>query len=172
MDAVSLAARQLSLEAAADPVHPLSPLAPARPLRHLVAFKCAALTPEKADELGRALDTLPRLILELGALAHGVDMGLREPGYNVDYAITADFGDQASYMAFCRHPAWVQVVNEVIKPLLAPGEPVARMQFKTVHTPWGSGARQTLMRADPALFDIRFGKAVREPGSPESVILA
>ena len=151
-----------------DPI-PLSPAAPARPLRHVVSFKCADWSPAKADELGAALDALPASIKELGAFHHGPDMGLREAGYNMDYAITADFDDQASYTAFCHHPAYLKVVSDVIKPLLAPGEPVARMQFKIEHN---SRARQTLMRADPALFDIRFGKAVREPDSPESVIAA
>ena len=154
--------------ASPDP-KPLSPAAPARPLRHVVSFKCSDWSPAKAEELGAALNTLPASVKELGAFHHGPDMGLREPGYNMDYTMTADFADQASYLAFCHHPAYLKVVNEVIKPLLAPGEPVARMQFKMEHY---SRARQTLMRADPALFDIRFGKAVREPGSPESVILA
>ena len=154
--------------ASPDPI-PLSPAAPARPLRHVVSFKCADWSPAKADELGAALDALPASIKELGAFHHGPDMGLREAGYNMDYAITADFDDQASYTAFCHNPAYLKVVSDVIKPLLAPGEPVARMQFKIEHN---SRARQTLMRADPALFDIRFGKAVREPDSPESVIAA
>ena len=152
-----------------DDPKPLSPAAPARPLRHVVSFKCSDWSPTKAEELGAALNTLPASIKELGAFHHGPDMGLREPGYNMDYTMTADFADQASYLAFCHHPAYLTVVNEVIKPLLAPGEPVARMQFKMEHY---ANARQTLMRADPALFDIRFGKAVREPGSPESVIQA
>eukprot|EP00966_Prymnesium_polylepis_P200738 4651410-Prymnesium_polylepis.1 len=80
-------------------------------------------------------------------------MGLRQPGHNADFAITADFADQASYLAFCRHPAYKSVVDEVIKPLLAPDEPVTRVQFKIDHI---SRARQTLMRADPPLFNIRF----------------
>jgi len=42
----------------------------------------------------------------------------------------------------------------VIKPLLAPGEPIARMQFKIDHN---SRARQSLLRADPPLFNVRFG---------------
>ena len=146
---------------------PLSPCAPARPLRHVVAFKCAQLTPERENRLGYALSTLPALISELGAFHYGADMGLRSPGYNVDYAITADFADQASYLAFCRHPAYLKVVNEVIKPLLAPGEHIARIQFKIDLT---SRSRQTLMHADPPLFNIRFGKSARpDPASPSSV---
>ena len=67
-----------------------------------------------------------------------------------------------------RSPAYVKVVNEVIKPMLADGEPIARCQFKIAHNNW---ARQTLMRADPPLFDVRFGKSVREPNSPSSVLV-
>ena len=148
---------------------PLSPAAPARPLRHVVSFRCAEWSAEKAEALGRALSMLPASIAELGAFHHGPDMGLRAAGYNMDYTITADFADQAAYQAFTRHPAYLKVVNEVIKPLLAPGEPVARAQFKIEHV---SRARQSLMRADPPLYDIRFGKSAREPGSPESVMLA
>ena len=128
------------------------------------------MSAEKADALNAALSMLPASIAQLGAFHYGPDMGLRAPGYNMDYTITADFNDQAAYQAFCAHPAYLKVVNEVIKPLLAPGEPVARMQFMIEHI---SRARQTLMRADPPLFNVRFGKSARQaPGSPESVMLA
>ena len=149
---------------------PLSPVAPARPLRHVIAFKCADFSPATEAVLHEALSTLPSSIPALGAFHHGADMGLREPGSNMDYTITADFNDQAAYMAFSTHPAYLKVVREVIKPLLAPGAPVARIQFKMEHT---SRARQSLMRADPALFNIRFGKAAREdtPASPQSVMV-
>ena len=148
------------------PPKPLSPYAPSQPLRHVVAFKCAEWSQEKADALGAALRPLSAAIPELHTFHFGPDMGLREPGYNMDYSITADFSDEAAYMAFCNHPAYVKVVNDVIKPLLAPGEPVARMQFKIEHTPWGGGARSTLMRADPPLFDVRFGRTAREEQAP------
>jgi hypothetical protein len=132
------------------------------------SFKCKDWSPAQAELLNSALDPLPRLIRELGDFQHGPDMGMREPGYNAHYAITADFADQASYVGFCTHPAWVKVVNEVIKPMLAPGEPIGRVQFKIGHS---SRSRQTLMRADPPLFDVRFGKSSREaPSSPASVL--
>ena len=124
---------------------------------------------QKAEALGEALSALPASIAELGAFHYGPDMGLREPGANMDFSITADFADEADYMAFSRHPAYLKVVREVIRPLLAPGEPIARTQFKIEHT---SRARQSLMRADPPLFDVRFGKTVRlsAPQSPASVM--
>ena len=161
-----LAAVAVRAEDMAPECRPLSPAAPSRPLRHLIAFKCR--TPETVKIIGEALATLPRLIAELGAFHFGSDMGIAVNGSNMDYAITADFADQAAYMAFSTHPAYLKVVNEVIKPLLAPGERVARMQFKIEHI---SRARQSLMRADPPLFNLRFGKTAREaPGSPASVM--
>ena len=136
---------------------PLSPYAPSRPLRHVVSFKCAECSQAKVDALGAALSTLSTAIPELHTIHFGPDMGLREPGYNMDYTITADFSNQMDYLAFTNHPAYVEVVNELIKPLLAPGELIARMQFKIEHTPWGAGARNTLMRADAPLFNVGFG---------------
>ena len=99
--------------------------APSRPLRHLVAFKCAEGSQAKVDALDAALGALSTTIALDHSFHFGPDMGLREPGYNMDYTITADFSDEAAYQAFCSHPAYVKVVNELIKPLLAPGEPVA-----------------------------------------------
>ena len=152
------------------PPKPLSPAAPARPLRSIHTFKVAEFSPAKAEELKQALEPLPILIEELGDFHFGPDMGLREPGYNADYAITADFNDQASYIAFCRHPAYQRVVNDVIKPMLAPGEHVGRIQFAIQHA---TRARQSLMQADPPLFNLRYGKSQREgliPNSPSSVV--
>ena len=147
---------------------PLSPAAPNRPMRHIVTFKCKDFTPEKLRILDQALSELPTKIAELGDFAHGPDMGLRE--HNADYAITADFANEAAFRAFQSHPAYVNVVNNVIKPLLVPGEPIGRVQFKIGH---GTRSRQTLMRADPPLFDVRFGKSSREaPPSPSSVVAA
>jgi len=165
MDEHSLSTRFHSLSepssaSASDPAPPeakplpLSPYAPSRPLRHIVSFKCAEWSQEKADALGEALSTLSTTVALDHSFHFGPDMGLREAGYNMDYTITADFSDQAAYLAFCNHPAYVKVVSEVIKPLLAPGEPIARMQFKIDHN---SRARQSLLRADPPLFNVRFG---------------
>ena len=156
-----LASRHLSPVARGGKPKPLSPAAHARPLRHVVAFKCAEFSPAKAQALGEALSALPALIRELGDFHFGPDMGLAadRPGHNVDYCITADFADEAAYAAFCRAPAWVKVVNGVIKPMLAPGEPIARVQFKIEHQ---SRARQSLMQADPPLFNVRFGKSMRD----------
>ena len=149
---------------------PLSPHAPSRPLRHVVAFKCAECSQAKVDVLGAALSALSTAIPELHTIHFGPDIGLREPGYNMDYTITADFSNQTDYLAFTNHPAYVEVVNELIKPLLAPGEPVARMQFKINHN---ARARQGLLRADPPLFNVRFGgkniDAAKEHASPSGV---
>lgn len=154
---------------------PLSPAAPSRPLRHIVTFNCADWSQAKADTLDNALGMLPMIIPQLSEFHYGPDMGMREPGYNMHYAITADFPHEEAYKAFCRHPAYAKVVNEVIKPMLAPGEHVARVQFKINHT---TRSKQSLMQADPPLFNVRFGKSARaaaadpreaNPASPTSV---
>ena len=134
-------------------------------------FKCVDWTPEKATALNDAFLALPTLIPELGSFEYGPDAGLREPGQNQDYCFTADFRDEASYFIFSRHPAYLRVVNEVIRPMLAPGAQITRIQFNLNH---GTKSRQTLMRADPPLFNVRFGKSAREEGvavdSPSSVL--
>ena len=124
----------------------------------------------QAASLDLALSALPTKIAELGAFNFGPNMGLQPTLSCADYAITADFANEAGFRAFQAHPAYVHVVEHVIKPLLAPDEPIGRVQFKIGHS---TRSRQTLMRADPPLFDVRFGKGQREaPSSPESVVQA
>lgn len=64
----------------------------------------------------------------------------------------------AQYQRYCEHPAYLKVVAEVIKPNLAPGAKVARAQFALDIS---SNAKQSLMKADPPLFDTQFGKSAR-----------
>ena len=101
-------AATLAAIAELEPI-PLSPSAPSRPLRHIVAFKCADFSAAKAKRLSDALSRLPTQIQELGDFHYGPDMGMREPGHNADYCITADFDNQEAYQAFCSHPAYYNV---------------------------------------------------------------
>jgi hypothetical protein len=110
------------------------------------------MSAEKVQTLCRALGELQPLIREIDRYSFGPDLGLRED--NMDFCITADFRSAADYQAYAANPAYLKVVAEHIKPNLAPGEPVARCQFEMDIS---SNAKQSLMKADPPLFDTKFG---------------
>lgn len=87
-------------------------------LRHVVMFRWN----DAADEAGRqamadALAGLPAQIPEILDYGFGPDAGLAEG--NWDYAIVADFADQASYEVYRDHPAHLAVIAERIRPLIA-----------------------------------------------------
>lgn len=69
-----------------------------------------------------------RQIPELKAFSCGADAGL-DPARNHDFAIAADFADEAGYKAYAKHPLHLDVIGRLIKPALAAGGRVA-VQFE------------------------------------------
>ena len=63
-------------------------------------------------------------IPELKAFSCGADAGI-DPERNHDFAIVADFADEAGYKAYATHPLHLDVIGRLIKPALAAGGRVA-----------------------------------------------
>lgn len=85
------------------------------PLRHVVLLKFGPDT--SAEDLGAivaTLRTLPDQIPELIDYRVGLNLGL-DAG-NWPLAVTADFADEAGYVAYRDHPAHVAIITELIKP--------------------------------------------------------
>lgn len=64
-----------------------------------------------------ALRELPSRIPAIRDYRCGFDKGLAEG--NVELGVTADFDDEAGYLQYATHPAHLEVIAELIKPVLA-----------------------------------------------------
>lgn len=63
------------------------------------------------------IEGLPESIPEIVSLAVGSDAGLREDNY--DLAAVVDFEDQAAYQVYAAHPGHLDMLAELIRPILA-----------------------------------------------------
>ncbi|HET7489674.1 MAG TPA: Dabb family protein [Acidimicrobiales bacterium] len=85
--------------------------------RHVALFKWQpGVTADQIDEVRRALGGLPAVIAELRGYRVGADAGLT--GGNWDFAVVADFDDEAGWRTYTDHPAHQKVGSEVVRPLL------------------------------------------------------
>ena len=95
--------------------------------RHVVLF---TWKPEATDEQKRALHDglakLPPAIDTIRAYKFGPDAGLRPANY--DYAVVADFDDQAGYLTYRDHPVHRDLVERHVNPIVASR---AAVQFET-----------------------------------------
>jgi len=90
-------------------------------LRHVVLLKFKDGTAdEKRAALMDGLAKLPEAIPEIHAYTFGNDAGL-DPERNHDFAITADFLSKEHYDTYSKHPAHVELISNLVKPILAPG---------------------------------------------------
>jgi hypothetical protein len=86
--------------------------------RHTVLCKWAAdATDEQKKAAATELAKLPSTIPSLRAFACGPDAGFAEG--NFDFAVTADFDDEAGYFAYRDNPGHRQVVQRYITPIVA-----------------------------------------------------
>ena len=86
-------------------------------LRHVVTFTWnESATPAALDVIVAALLALPGEIPELRSYHVGPDAGLDDG--NADFAIVADFDDEAGWRAYQEHPAH-QAVRELLRPIVA-----------------------------------------------------
>ena len=87
-------------------------------IRHTVMFKWAA---DATDEQKKAAATevagLPSIVPSIRAFASGPDAAFAEG--NFDFAVTADFDDEAGYFAYRDDPGHRQVVQRYITPIVA-----------------------------------------------------
>ncbi len=86
--------------------------------RHVVLFR---FHPD-ADDAAKAaiaagLGELPAAIPTIRAYRFGADAGVNEG--NWDYAVTADFDDEAGYLVYRDHPAHRQVIVDHIAPAIS-----------------------------------------------------
>ena len=95
--------------------------------RHVVLFRW---TDEATGEQKRALhDELPKMppaIEVIRAYKFGPDAGVNPA--NFDYAVVADFDDQAGYLAYRDHPVHRNLVDRYVTPIVASR---AAVQFET-----------------------------------------
>jgi hypothetical protein len=86
-------------------------------LRHTVLFKWRPeATDEEKQEVATELAKLPSIVPSLRAFACGSDAGLAKT--NFDFALSADFDDEAGFVAYWDDPAHREVVDRYIMPIL------------------------------------------------------
>lgn len=86
--------------------------------RHVVMFRWNDAADAAAKQaVADGLAALPGQISELLDYRYGPDAGLAEG--NWDFAVVADFADQAGYEVYCDHQAHRAVIAELIRPLVA-----------------------------------------------------
>lgn len=86
--------------------------------RHVVLFRFAeGTTDEQKEALRAGLQRLPEVIPEIRAYRFGDDLGLRSD--NFDFAVTADFDDAESFLAYRDHPDHQKAIAEVISPIVS-----------------------------------------------------
>ena len=74
-------------------------------------------TPEQRQAVHDAVADLPAKIPEVISYVIGFDAGIRPD--NHDFAVVADFATQADYEIYATHKDHLQVINDLIKPVLA-----------------------------------------------------
>ncbi len=83
-------------------------------LRHVVMFTWNdAATPAALEEIVAALRALPGQIPELRAYHVGPDVGLDDG--NVDFAVVADFDDEAGWRAYMENPVHRAVRERLLR---------------------------------------------------------
>jgi hypothetical protein len=86
--------------------------------RHVVLFRWNADAAEvDKDAVARGLAELPDQIGSLRAYRFGPDAHI--DGGAWDFAVVADFDDQAGYLRYRDHPAHRQLVADVIAPVVS-----------------------------------------------------
>lgn len=87
-------------------------------IRHTVLFRWK---PEATDEQKRQgaseLAKLPSIVPSVRAFASGPDAGLAQA--NLDFAVSADFDDQAGFFAYRDDPFHRDVIQRYILPITA-----------------------------------------------------
>ena len=86
-------------------------------LRHVVCLTWTDdATPDAVAAVAAGLAELPALIPELRGYRFGPDAGLASG--NADFAVVADFDDEAGWRRYTDHPAHQAVIRDRIRPIL------------------------------------------------------
>jgi heme-degrading monooxygenase HmoA len=87
-------------------------------LRHVALFRFREdASPEAVSALDAGLRELPGLVPELRGFACGRDAELAEG--TADYAVVAEFDDEAGWRAYQDNPAHRRVIEQLLTPILA-----------------------------------------------------
>lgn len=87
-------------------------------IRHSVLFKWKPeATQEQLQQAAVELAKLPSIVPSVRAFASGPDAGLNQG--NFDFAVAADFDDEAGYLAYRDDPGHRDIVQRYITPILA-----------------------------------------------------
>lgn len=87
-------------------------------IRHTVLFKWTPeATGEQRQSVADQLAKLPPVIGSVRSFVIGQDARLAEG--NFDFAVTADFDDEAGFAAYRDAPAHLEVIARHIRPILA-----------------------------------------------------
>ena len=87
-------------------------------LRHVVLLRWKPGTSAaQLEALERAIATLPAQIPEIRSYRFGADAALTAG--NFDFAIVADFADEAGFRSYASHPAHLRFIAEHTRPLVA-----------------------------------------------------
>ena len=85
---------------------------------HVVIFTwTAGTTPDRVDDLGRALDQLAVEMSGSAKISHGPDLRFRAG--NGDYALIATFADRAGWDGYQADPRHKAVVRDFVTPIQA-----------------------------------------------------
>lgn len=87
-------------------------------IRHTVVFRWKAeATEEDKQQVATEVAKLPSMVASIRAFASGPDAGLAEG--NSDFAVTADFDDEAGFFAYRDDPGHREMIQRYILPLAA-----------------------------------------------------
>ena len=87
-------------------------------IRHTVLFQWTAdATDEQKKAVATEVAKLPSIVPSIRAFASGPDSGFAER--NFDFAVTADFDDEAGYFAYRDNPGHREIVQRYITPIVA-----------------------------------------------------
>ena len=87
-------------------------------IRHTVLFRWKAeATEEDKQQVANEVAKLPSMVPSIRAFASGADARLA--GGNFDFAVTADFDDEAGFFAYRDDPGHREIIKQYIVPLAA-----------------------------------------------------
>ena len=88
-------------------------------IRHTALFTWRPeATAEDKQRVATEVAKLPSMVPSVRGFASGPDAGLAAQG-NFDFAVTADFDDEAGYLAYRDDPGHREIVQRYITPVLA-----------------------------------------------------
>lgn len=87
---------------------------------HNVFFKwIPGTTASEVDVMAAGLATLPDKVPSIRSYMFGRDLGLGQSGVSWDFAIFAEFDDEAGWRAYLSHPDHEAVRDELLAPRIA-----------------------------------------------------